>query len=268
MTTHRAMTLLPTPLSHGRGLSAFLLLLLVATAPTVAQKIGYVSSEAVKAKYLPAMQAEERLKQEVDGWKQELEQYRRDIEDLELEMKKNRLIWSDQEREQKQRELDERKKARDNFAREKFEPGGEYDELAEELYEEIWEKIHLAIQKVAATDGYDIVWDKSNQPLVYVNAKYDLTVQVMKELGIDADALERKQQEVIDADPRNQKQRETRRRRSRRRSTSRPDPTDTEEGNNTPNVNPNMDGMNPGNLPPADMPVDTVPPPKEEDIPR
>ncbi len=229
MTTARAMTVLPKPLSHGRGLVAFLLLLMV-TVPTVAQKIGYVSSEAVKSKYLPAMQAEERLKQEVDGWKQELDQYRRDIEDLELEMKKNRLIWSDQEREQKQRELDERKKARDNFAREKFEPGGEYDEMAEELYEEVWEKIHLAIQKVAATDGYDIVWDKSNQPLVFVNAKYDLTVKVMKELGIDADALERKQQEVIDADPRNQKQRETRKRRSRRRSTSRPDPADTEEG--------------------------------------
>ena len=256
------------PRSVGMGLLALVFVLLAAPSVT-AQKIGYVSTEAVKNKYLPAMKAEERLKQEVDGWKQELEQYRRDIEDLELEMKKNRLIWSDQEREQKQRELDERKKQRDAFAREKFEPGGEYDEMAEEMYEEVWEKIHLAIQKVAASEGYDIVWDKSSQPLVYVNAKYDLTVNVMKELGIDADELERKQKEVIDADPRNKKQRETRRRRSRRRSTSRPQPDETETGTATPSTpDPNNDGMNPNNLPPVSLPADDNPPAEEEDIPR
>jgi len=267
MTKRSTTTTVRKPLSIGLGL-ALIVVFVALSLTAAAQKIGYVSSEAVKAKYLPAMQAEERLKQAVDGWKQELEQYRRDIEDLELEMKKNRLIWSDQEREQHQRELDDRKKQRDSYARDKFEPGGEYDRMAEELYEEIWEKVHLAIQKVAAADGYDIVWDKSSQPLVYVNAKFDLTVKVMKELGIDADELERKQQDVIDADPRNQKQRETRQRRSRRRSTSRPEPDEQGEGSNPTASDPAMDGMNPGNLPPVAMPTDTVPPPKEEDIPR
>ncbi len=253
------------PAMIGKGLVACILLMMgYATLP--AQKIGYVSTDAVKQKYVPAMQAEERLKQTVEGWKTELEQFRRDIEDLELEMKKNRLIWGDSEREQKQRELDDKKRQRDKFARDKFEPGGEYDRMADELYEEIWEKIHLAIQKVAAADGYDLVWDKSTDPLVYVNAKYDLTVKVMKELGIDANELERKQQEVIDGDPRNQRQQEERKRRSRRRSTSRPDPADQTDETQPSTVG---DTMQPNNLPPVPLPVDTAPPVEQKgDVPR
>ena len=205
-------------------ISLFISALLLGTASLYAQKIGYVSTETIAKNYEAARQADERLNQMVDEWKAEIEVMRTDIEELELEMKKNRLIWSDQERAQKERELSQKKEQRDQFARRKFEPGGEHDVLAQELYEEVWEKIYLAIQKVSADDGYDIVWDKSTQPLVYVNAKYDLTVKVMKALGIDADDLERKQQDVIDADPRNKKEQEVRKRRSRRRSTSRPKP--------------------------------------------
>jgi Skp family chaperone for outer membrane proteins len=194
-----------------------------------AQKVGYVSTETIQENFDEAKQAEERLEGLVKGWKDEINQMNRDIEEIELDMKKNRLIWGDKEREQRERELEEKKRYRDKFAREKFEPGGEYDQNAEEMYGYVYQKVYLAIQQVAAKEGYDIVWDKSSQPLVYVNAKYDLTVKVMKQLGIDANELERKQLEVIDADPRNKKEKETRRRRSRRRSTSRRPPAEPEE---------------------------------------
>jgi outer membrane protein len=232
-----------------RRLTIALVTLLFAASAAWSQKIGYVSTETIRKNFDAAVKAEQRLEGLIDGWKKELDQMRRDIEDLELEMKKNRLIWSDQERDQKQRELDLKKKGRDDFARQKFEPGGEHDKVAQELYEGVWEKIYLAVQKVASDEGYDMVWDKSTQPLVYVNAKFDITVKVMKVLGIDADELERKQAEVISADPRNLKAEEHRSRRSRRRSTSRPDPTPVPE-------------------PPAEeVPADTTQP-RTEDIPR
>lgn len=194
-----------------------------------AQKVGYVSTGTIQESYEEAKQAEERLEMLVQGWKEEINQMNRDIDEIELEMKKNRLIWSDKERQEYERELEEKKRNRDQFAREKFEPGGEHDQNAEKFYGFAYEKIYLAIQQVAAKEGYDIVWDKSSQPLVYVNAKYDLTVKVMQQLGIDADALAKKQLEVIDADPRNKNEKETRQRRSRRRSTSRPTADEKEE---------------------------------------
>lgn len=234
-----------------------------------AQKIGYVSTDAIRDKYEANKMAEERLKQLVEGWKSELEQMQKDIDELELEMKKNRLIWSDAEKVQKERELDDKRRKREQYAKQVFEPGGDHDKQAEALFTAVWEKIYLAIQKVSAAEGYDIVWDKSTQPLVYVNAKYDLTVKVMKQLGIDAEDLEKKQLQVIDQDPRNKKAQEPRSRRSRKRSTSAEEPaadanaTDPNKPSDT-IVSPST---NPNNLPPVAVP-DTTKPKTEEDVPR
>ncbi len=248
--------------------------------PVVAftQKIGYVSTDAIRAAYEPNRQAEERLNALVTEWKSELAQRQRDIDELEVEMKKNRLIWSDTERQQKEHELEDKRKDRDKFARDKFEPGGEHDKVAEGLFKAIWDKVYFAIQKVSAQEGYDIMWDKSVQPLVYVNAKYDLTVKVMKELGIDANDLERKQQQVVDGDPRNKRVEEPRRRKSRRRSTSADDTSDDEDTSPKPNPNvvnaplgPNGQPLLPDSPPPK-LPDSTSTPPdstkREQDIPR
>lgn len=187
----------------------------VLSSSAYAQKVGYYSSDAVRAKFDANITAEQRIQTMVDGWKQDLASMQQNIDELELEIKKNRLIWSDSERLAKEKEVEDKKHSRDKFAREKFEPGGEHDREVEKLFKSVGEKIFLAVQKVAAAESYDVVWDKSSQPLVYVNAKYDLTVKVMKELGIDAGDMERKQQDIIENDPRNKKTEEPRRRKSR-----------------------------------------------------
>ena len=126
------------------------------------------------------------------------------------------------------------------------------------MFKAVWEKIYLAIQKVSAEGGYDIVWDKSVQPLVYVNAKYDVTVKVMQQLGIDADDLEKKQKEVIDADPRNKSLEEPRKQRSRRRSTSADTTGKDTAPTNTKTIE-SIEPRSPNNLPPAPPPPPVVP---------
>lgn len=231
------------------------------------QKIGYVSTDAIRDKYEANTMAEQRLEQLVDGWKSELEQMQKDIDELELEMKKNRLIWGDGEKLQKERELDDKRRKREQFARTVFEPGGEHDKQAEALFTAVWEKIYLAIQKVSSAEGYDIVWDKSTQPLVFVNAKYDLTVKVMKQLGIDAEDLEKKQLQVIDQDPRNKKASEPRSRRSRRRSTSAEEPAPPDTTTNPAQNTERTIEPSPNGLPPV-PPPDSTKPKTEEDVPR
>lgn len=236
--------------------------LLLLVSMSHAQKIGYVSTDFIRSQYQMARHAEGRLTTSVDEWKSDMAQKQRDIDELEIEIKKNRLIWSDQERQVKEKEIDDKRHERDQFARDKFEPGGEYDQLAEQAMQAIWSKIYVAIQKVAAVDGYDIVWDKSVQPLVYVNAKYDITAKVMKELGIDAADLEAKQKEAIEGDPRNKRIEEPRKRKSRKTpaadttqsSTTPPSNSQTPPAVSTPAplpVPPN------GMVPPAQAPVST-----------
>lgn len=170
-----------------------------------AQKVGYISSDVIRDKFVEAKQAELRVKSMVEDWKRELEGMEKQMEDLKFEIKKNRLIWSDEEKKSKDKELEDLLAKKMEFARRKFEAGGEYDGVVKQMMSPIEEKIYASVQEVASDEGYDVIWDKSQMPLAYSNAKYDLTVKVLRKLGVDVKALEKELQDKIDKDPRNQK---------------------------------------------------------------
>ena len=180
-----------------------LVALLCCAGSLYAQKIGYVSSQTIREKFPEARQAEQRLQTMVDNWKRELEDQQKVINELDLEIKKNRLIWTDQEKIDKANNLEKKKKEREEYATKKLGPNGEYDAAIALVFRGVEEKIYAAIQEISYDGNYDIVWDKSTQPLVFINPKYDLTVKVLKKLGIDVNDMEKQQQEAIDKDPRN-----------------------------------------------------------------
>lgn len=168
-----------------------------------AQKIGYISSQTIREKYPEAQQAQLRLQSMVDDWKRELDEQQKAITDLEIEIKKNRLVWTDMERQDKEVLMERKRKEREEFATKKFGPNGEYDAAVTLVFKGVEDKIFAAVQEVSLDEGYDIVWDKSSQPLIFINPKYDMTVKVMKKLGIQVEDLEKQQEEAVKKDPRN-----------------------------------------------------------------
>lgn len=109
-------------------------------------------------------------------------------------------------------------KEKNEFARTTFETGGKYDKLVRNIWKPIEEKIFAAVASVAAEQGFDFVFDKSKQPVPYTNYKYDLTLKVLKKLGVDVKQLEADLNKKIESDPRNQmKESEEIKRRSRGR---------------------------------------------------
>ncbi len=171
--------------------------------PGNAQKVGFISSAMIRDKFPEAKQTDQRIQSFVEEWKRELASLQKQIDDLDFEIKKNRLVWSDEERVQKENELQKLKEQREGYAKAKFQTGGEYDLVAKQLSTPVEEKIYAAVQTVAAQNNYDIIIDQSVQPLPYVNFKYDLTLKVLRNLGVDVDDLEKDQQLKISKDPRN-----------------------------------------------------------------
>ena len=185
-----------------------------------AQKVGFIASDVVREQFTEAQQADQRIRTIVEEWKRELSDLEIQIQDLEQDIQRNRLVWSDEEKTKKDADLDVLKRHKLEYARKKFESGGEYDVTVKTIMKPIEEKIYAAIQNVASDEGYDIIWDKSVNPLPYTNFKYDLTVKVLRKLGVDVKKLEDELQQKISKDPRNQ-EKETKsapRGRSRQRS--------------------------------------------------
>ena len=188
-----------------RNFSLAFIAMLFSISAIHAQKVGYVSSQTIREKFPEAKQAEQRLQTMVDNWKRELEDQQKVINELELEIKKNRLVWTETEKTEKIANLEKKKKEREEYATRKLGPNGEYDAAIALVFRGVEEKIYAAIQEISFDDNYDIVLDKSTQPLAFINPKYDLTVKVLKKLGINVDDMEKQQQEAIDKDPRNSK---------------------------------------------------------------
>ncbi|MGE5480903.1 MAG: OmpH family outer membrane protein [Chloroflexota bacterium] len=193
-------------------------IILFATSGALAQKVGFISSNVIREKFSESQQADQRIQSFVEDWKREIASYQKQIEDLEFEIKKNRLVWSDAEKIQKDKDLANLRSNLDSYAKQKFEQGGEYDLTVSQIRKPVEQKIYAAVQEVASDQGYDIIIDQSVQPLPYVNFKYDLTLRVLKALGVNVEELEKEQQEKIDKDPRNaKKESKTPRRASSRR---------------------------------------------------
>ncbi|MEN6511670.1 MAG: OmpH family outer membrane protein [Chloroherpetonaceae bacterium] len=170
-----------------------------------AQRVCFINSQTIREKFIEAQQAEQRIQSFVDEWKRELATMQANINNLEFDINKNRLIWTDAERGAKEKQLQDLRTNSDNYTKSKFSPGGEYDKMVKQILLPVEQKISAAVQKVANKRNFDIVFDQSVQPLAYVNFKYDLTVDVLRELGVDVKALEEEQQEKIAKDPANQK---------------------------------------------------------------
>lgn len=170
-----------------------------------AQKIAFIVTDVIRDNFSEAKQAEQRVKSMVDDWKREIDNLDKKIEDIKSEISRNRLIWTDEEKTNKDKELTELSVQRLEYARRKFEPGGEYDQTVKLMMKPVEDKIFATVQQVAADEGYDVILDKSVQNIPYFNSKYDMTVKVLRKLGVDVDKLEKDLNEKIAKDPRNQK---------------------------------------------------------------
>jgi outer membrane protein len=168
------------------------------------QKVGFVNSNTIREKFPEALQAQQRVQSMTEEWKRELDAMQQKVDNLEFEIKKNRLVWTETERQNKEAELMTLKKTREDYAKTVFEPKGKYDQAVATIFTPVEEKIYASVQQVAADQGFDILVDQSVQPLPYVNYKYDMTVKVLKNLGVNVDDLEKDLADRIEKDPRNQ----------------------------------------------------------------
>jgi len=68
--------------------------------------------------------------------------------------------------------------------RSKFGVGGELFTQREQLIQPVQNAIAEAIQDIASSSGYMVIFDKSNQSnMLYTNPKYDVTDRIIKKLG-------------------------------------------------------------------------------------
>jgi len=148
-------------------------------------KIGFVSTEAIMKQLPDAQDAQKQLDALVVQWQGELNTMQQEWQKKLDDYDKRKLIMTEQRRAEAERELRDLDQRMLEYRSRKFGQNGELFAKQNELMKPVQDRVFKAIQDVAVEDGYDYVFDKSGEILLmYANAKYDLTPQVLAKLNV------------------------------------------------------------------------------------
>ena len=152
-----------------------------------AQKYGFIDSEYILNKLPEYKDAKERLDKLAERWTKDIEE-RYEV----IKIKKNNFL-----REEDLLPADEKKKREEEIAtleseamqmqKTRFGVNGDYFQKRQELIKPIQDKIYEAMQTIASKRNYSFIFDKANQSnLIFADSKFDLSNEVLKELGVSS----------------------------------------------------------------------------------
>lgn len=152
------------------------------------QKIGYFESDIVVAQLPEYGGIEQRLQLLSSDWQQEAQEMLDEVTALEEDYQAKEILYTEEIRNQKLAEIAQKKKQHQSFLQQKFGPTGEYFQQQSDLLEPIQRKVFSAARTVALEKGYDYIFDRSGDIyMIYARAEFDITADILFELGIDLD---------------------------------------------------------------------------------
>ena len=159
-----------------------------------AQRFAYVDTEYILEQVPEYRSAQKKLDQMAEEWQAEIERQKAQIEKLKKELELEQFLLSDEQRKKKEEQIAELEKNLKEYQKQKFGYEGELFKKRQELIKPIQDRVFDAIQKVAKESALDFIFDKSSElTMLYTNAKYDRSDDVLEEMGITVTTNKQKQ---------------------------------------------------------------------------
>ncbi len=150
-----------------------------------AQKVAIIDADAVLQEMPAYKQAQAQLDRMVENWRKEVENRHKEIDELYKKYQAEQVLLSESDRKRREEEIVNRETELREFQKQKFGPSGELGTKRQELVKPIQDEVYTAIETVSTRKKIDIVLDKGNAHILFFNAAYDLTQDIMKELGLE-----------------------------------------------------------------------------------
>ncbi|MFN7313542.1 MAG: OmpH family outer membrane protein [Bacteroidota bacterium] len=162
-----------------------LLLLGIGFVNTYAQRFAYVDTEYILdmlPEYRSAMKQLESLSAE---WEKEIEKKQANIDKMYKDFAAEQVLLTEEMRKKREQEIKDKEKELRDYRNQKFGYEGELFKKRQELIKPIQDKVFEAVQKVAKQAALDFIFAKGGEMIMlYSNAKYDKSDEVLAELGV------------------------------------------------------------------------------------
>ncbi len=165
----------------------FLLVLLAGTAfaSTQAQRFGYVDTEYILDMLPEYRSAQKQLELISSDWEKEIEKKQIAIDKMHRDFNAEQVLLTEELRKKRDQDIKDKEKDLRDYRTQKFGYEGELFKKRQELIKPIQDKIFEAVQKVAKQSALDFIFAKGGDMIMlYSNAKYDKSDEVLTELGV------------------------------------------------------------------------------------
>ncbi|MFA6261031.1 MAG: OmpH family outer membrane protein [Bacteroidia bacterium] len=150
-----------------------------------AQKFGYVDTEYILDLMPEYRSAQKQLDQLADDWQKEMEKMQLQIDKMYKDYQAEQVLLTEDLRKKREEEIKNKEKELKDYRVKKFGYEGDLFKKRLELVKPIQDKVFDAVQKVAKQSALDFIFAKSGELIMlYSNAKYDKSDEVLTELGV------------------------------------------------------------------------------------
>lgn len=153
-------------------------------------KMGYVDSQLILNKLPTAVEAQQKLEEQSNVWAMELQKMGEELRSLQQQLEQQSLLLSDAKKKEKQDKIQQLYINSQQFQNEKWGENGAFFQKRNELLQPIFDQINKAIKAVGEKEDYDFIFDSVSGNILHAKEKYDLTTNVLEELGVDTSDMQ------------------------------------------------------------------------------
>lgn len=151
------------------------------------QKYGYIDSEYIMENVPEYQEAKDKLNKLAERWTKDIEERYETIKVKKDNFSREEVLLPAEEKKKRTEDILKLETEAMEMQKLRFGVEGDYFQKRQELIQPIQDKVFEAMQKVASKKNYTFVFDKANQSnLVYADSKFDISGDVLKEMGYTA----------------------------------------------------------------------------------
>jgi outer membrane protein len=155
-----------------------------ASIASFAQKFAYVDSEFILENIPEYADAKTEIDELSIQWQRDIEVKFAEIDQLYKNFKAEAVLLPEDIKIKREEEIINKEKAAKDLQRQYFGKDGDLFKRRQELVKPIQEKIYSAIESIAATDNYAVIFDKAGSvSMMYTNPRFDISEEVLDKLG-------------------------------------------------------------------------------------
>lgn len=149
-----------------------------------AQKYAFVNTDYILDNIPEYTDAQTQLDELSATWQKEIDARFAEIDKMYKSYQNEAVLLPEDMKKKREEDIIKKEREAKDLQKKRFGKDGDLFKKRQELIKPIQEKIYNAIEDIATSENYAVIFDKAtNATLIYTNPKFDVSEQVLEKMG-------------------------------------------------------------------------------------